>query len=260
MDIVTGKDHPKSIKIHGIDLCNPDEDYSVSQWYSATTQIICQTKALPIVVGGTGMYVKSLLYPPDTLHIPINYPLRKRLATLSVNDLKFQLQQLSPLRLQNMNSSDQNNPRRLIRAIEVAQHLSSHKTKTTSQSKLALKALIIGINPPLDRYIYYQKIKQRVISRIENGAIAETASLIKKYSVNQKAFSALGYPLLIRYLTKKINKDELIEAWTQEELRYAKSQLLFFRTIPNITWFTHGEPMLLSKVEKIVKTWYDKDN
>ncbi len=126
MDVVTGKDWPKDTTIYGYDLVRPDENFSVAHFVTHARTLINQIikrKKLPIVVGGTGLYINSLVNPPETLSVNPDWQLRKRLETKSTRQLQDQLKKLNPQRWRQMNHSDQLNPRRLIRAIEVGQSL-----------------------------------------------------------------------------------------------------------------------------------------
>ncbi|MEI6690480.1 MAG: tRNA (adenosine(37)-N6)-dimethylallyltransferase MiaA [bacterium] len=237
MDIVTGKDHPSNAIIYGINLVDPDVDYSVSQWHDAILPIINDAESiglLPIVVGGTGLYISSLIAKIDTLHIPINQELRTELEKLSVADLQSKLALQSHIRFANMNHSDQNNPRRLIRAIEVE----VFRIKNINPEQIIkIDAQIIGLLPPIDLAKYRQAIYSRVVERINQGAINETKTLLARYSADLPSFSGIGYRPIIRFLDNKINQEQMMEEWTNSELSYAKRQLLFMRKIPGVEWY-----------------------
>jgi tRNA dimethylallyltransferase len=123
MDIVPGKDHPRDIMLYGIDLVDPDESCSVSVWYDSVRTYIdeafSQNKQV-IVVGGTGLYVRSVTDGIETMDIPINHSLRAELETLSITKLQEKLIGLDRAKFDSMNHSDSHNPRRLSRAIEIS--------------------------------------------------------------------------------------------------------------------------------------------
>lgn len=233
MDIVTGKDHPKGMTIYGIDIVDPDEDCSVSVWHDAVMphiQQAWQEGKQVIVVGGTGLYVKALTGGIATMQIPINQPLRDELTTLSLETLQSKLSALDPTKYASMNHSDQNNPRRLIRAIEIA-----HTPNLPSTIRHPPSTQIIGL-----RYYhnsnYSSNIRMRVLARLKAGAVEETKSLIEKYDKNLQSMSAIGYKSIIDFIEGKINQDELVEHWVSDELAYAKRQLTWFRKQP-IIWY-----------------------
>ncbi len=151
-DIETGKD--KSYFQWGIDIANPGTDFNVSAFVSYAHRVIAditKRKKLPIVVGGSGQYIKELLNPSETLNITPNQKLRTRLAKYSVS----QLQKLvNPEACGKMNSSDWQNPRRLVRAIEVQSAKRKIKIKYPQYD-----TLVIGLTAP--REILYKKIVTR---------------------------------------------------------------------------------------------------
>src|SRR3989344_4678270 len=125
MDIVTGKDRPKEVSIWGYDIIRPNEEFSVAHFVNLAgkeiTRVDKQGK-LPIIVGGTGFWLKSLLNPPATINIIPDWQLREKLEKFSATELLERLKKIDPKRAASMNQSDRNNPRRLMRAIEVAFH------------------------------------------------------------------------------------------------------------------------------------------
>jgi tRNA dimethylallyltransferase len=119
MDIVTGKDRPRGVTILGYDLVKPDENFSVAHFIDfAVPQIkaLVKKRKLPIVVGGTGLWLKALVEPIETIAVSPNPQLRKNLKDFSAGKLFKLLKELNSVRAKNMNHSDRNNPRRLIRS------------------------------------------------------------------------------------------------------------------------------------------------
>lgn len=237
MDVVTGKDHPKNIDIKGINLVGPNQDFSVSQWYDTVKPLYDKAQDAGrqvIVVGGTGFYVRALTSGIETLVVPINPELRAKLEKLSVGELQEILQQKNISKFNQLNHSDQLNPRRLVRAIEV----SSTGLNTTISSVPTHTQPLIGL--------YYQDlemqkkvIRERVLARIDSGAIKETENLLSKYGSNIQGISALGYLQIRRYILGEISLGELVELWTLDELKYAKRQLTYFRK-QNVIWYDRG--------------------
>ncbi|MFH2085718.1 MAG: tRNA (adenosine(37)-N6)-dimethylallyltransferase MiaA [bacterium] len=233
MDIVTGKDHPRDIAIYGIDVVEPDESCSVSVWYDAVMPKIERAwgeRKLPIVVGGTGLYVKALTMGIQTMHIPINHALRDKLETLSVSELQTKLQEENSAKFSSLNHSDQNNPRRLIRAIEVSQ--SSHQSLTIGPLP---SAKLIGLKY-FDYSNYRSIVHKRVLIRLSQGAIEETKFLLKKYNKDIQSMSAIGYRSIIKFLEKSLTEEEMIKTWVEGELAYAKRQLTWFRK-QSVIWY-----------------------
>ena len=256
MDIVTGKDHPGDVKIAGIDIVGPGQESSVAVWHRAVMPVITkawQENKLPIIVGGTGLYIKALTSNIKTMNVPHNPTLRKGLESLSVLDLQTTLSDLDKAKLAFLNKSDLNNPRRLVRAIEVASYTKTHKFPKSDF--VPPDSLIIGLSHA-DSSRYQESIKSRVVKRIEAGAIKETQDLLKSYPSTLASFSSLGYKHIISYLDKESTDEELVTNWTKSELSYAKRQLTWFKKIPDILWFDLASSGILTQVAPLVKDWY----
>jgi tRNA dimethylallyltransferase len=227
MDIVTGKDHPQNIEIYGIDIVGPDEPCSVAVWHDAVYPKIKEAWSLGkqvILVGGTGLYVKAITEGIETMNVPMDQNLRSRLATLSITELQNELTGLNEHRFKAMNHSDQYNPRRLIRAIEVAK-----SPRSPLESNIAiLTTNTIGLKYSIES-IQRNKIVERVKSRLEFGAVEETKSLIKTYGKSLQSLSAIGYKSIIKYLDQTFTEQEMIDSWVDGELAYAKRQMTWFR-------------------------------
>jgi tRNA dimethylallyltransferase len=236
MDIVTGKDHPQDVKIIGIDLLNPGDDNSVAIWYDKVYPLILlawDNGVLPIVVGGTGLYVKALTHGIATMSVPINDSLRQDLNNLSLIELQERLIKLDKSKFEDMNNSDRHNQRRLIRAIEVA---STTTQNTHKSSTIIPQSKLIGLYYS-DLSMQQSQIRQRVIKRLEEGALAETKRLAQ--SASPQALSAIGYRSIISYLDGSLSYEQMVENWTTDEISYAKRQLTWFRA-QDVTWYDRG--------------------
>lgn len=235
MDIVTGKDHPKDVELLGVDIVNPDESCSVAVWYDSVighAQQAWQEGKLVIVVGGTGLYVKALTEGIATMKVPINQNLRNSLAVLSITKLQHELAKVDTTKLASMNNSDKNNPRRLIRAIEVSKDPFFVKQRT---DLIAPESTIIGLQYS-DKSMHRNIIYDRVLMRLKLGAIEETKALLQQYDPSLPSMSAIGYKSIINYIKNKCSKEDMINQWVREELSYAKRQLTWFRKQPTI-WY-----------------------
>lgn len=237
MDIVTGKDHPQNSQIYGIDIVDPDQSISVAVWYDSVMPHINQAwneGKQVIVVGGTGLYVKALTSGIATMQVGVNQSLRDKLETISITQLQAKLNELDHAKFDSMNHSDQNNPRRLIRAIEIAHtpHLPS-----TSYHPPATK--IIGLHYYHDSN-YSSNIRTRVLSRLKAGAIQETESLLNKYGSDVQSMSAIGYTSILKFLDNQLDQSEMVDHWVKGEWAYAKRQLTWFRKVKSIKWYDVG--------------------
>ena len=223
LDIVTGKDHPPGIMLYGIDLVDPHQPCSVSVWYDAVIPHIKKAwkeGKQVIVVGGTGLYVKAIAGGITTLQVPINQAFRVRLQPLSIAELQTKLHDLDPLKLTSMNHSDQHNPRRLIRAIEIAH---------TPPQSLAIRhqpfVKLIGLKY-FNNSKYRSIIHQRVLARLDQGALTETKKLMT--SASPQSLSAIGYRSIVSFIEGKCSEAKMVEHWVSDELSYAKRQLTWF--------------------------------
>lgn len=279
MDIITGKDLPgfsnfnlhflnqknqqvgyysvENIPIWLLDVVKPNEKFSAADYRKLAWEVIediWQRKKLPIVVGGAGFYLKVLLEGVETMGIPPNWKLRKKLENCSVSELQKKLKEIDPERAQRMNESDWQNPRRLIRAIEVAQKRENNSDLTT-QIK-SYQSLIIGLTAPLK--ILYEKINQRVKERLQAGAEEEIKALLEKgYNWENSALGeTIGYREWQGFFEGRESRAEAVTKWQFAEHGYARRQITFFRKMKEIRWFDITEAEWEEKVEKLVRNWY----
>jgi len=243
MDIVTGKDKPKGVKIHGLDLVKPDEEFSVAHFVKYAHSLINQIR-FPIIVGGTGLYLDSLINPPKTLSVKPNWELRKKLEIKSIRELQNQLKKLDPHRWRSMNRSDQQNPRRLIRAIEV--NLQGQSLQLPSERTDLNKFDVLWIGLTAKKEILDQLIVKRVKARVKAGAVKEWQKLKIKYKQNLPSMSGIGYREL-----PDINR------WIKAEQQYSRRQLTWFKKNANIHWFDITQAFQFPVVN-LVKAWYTK--
>lgn len=251
MDIGTGKDKPEGAKIWGYDLVNPDEDFSVADWVNFAWPVIKRLWAkskLPIVVGGTGLYLKSLVEPPTSLGVKPNKKLRRELGDLGMRQLQEKLNRVAPERFRQMNWSDRNNPRRLIRAIEVANYKKGYKKETPFVERSLLNTVWVGLTAK--REILEERIRQRVEKRAGVLMTREVKALMQA-DWSRPAFSATGYWEWRSYLEGKTTRQEAVEKWQRTEIQYMRRQLTWFKNMPQFTWFDISE----KSWENQVKQW-----
>jgi len=273
LDIGTGKVNFESIvekhkgywivdgvKIHGFDLVDPGQNFSVADFvkFASTTMIrIIIQKRLPIVAGGTGFYIKSLLGGIGSIGVPFDLRLRQKLEKLSTVRLYEKLFKLDKNRAESMNESDRKNPRRLIRAIEIA--LSNQKAKTTRYQLPATNYLIIGLTAPNE--FLYKKADKWLVERIDHGLIGEVKSLLKE-GIDPKWLEDLGleYRWITRYLLEKISYEESITRLRGDIHSFIRRQKTWFKQFKNIQFFDMSDKNFQPSIEKTVKLWYTKEN
>lgn len=247
------------IKIWMYDVVEPKIRYTVKEYTELANKVIediIRRGKLPIIVGGTGLYLKSLLEGLPNLAIPVDEQLRGELEKLTLKELQEKLQTLSPTRFAEMNDSDRANSRRLLRSIELVvmnPHSStSQKSKVKSQKFDTLK---IGLTAPRD--ILKNRIFSRLVSRIDQGLIKEAEKLHKK-GLSLKRMEELGleYGMLVKLLDGQISENQLIEQLSAKIYQYAKRQMTWFKREKDTHWFDITKNGWDQKVEKLVTSWY----
>jgi len=248
------------VKIWGYDLVGPKEGFSVGEYLRITGKImadIYKRKLLPILVGGTGLYIKAQVDGFETTGVPKNDVLRKTIEGRSVDDLYNHLGQLDSVKAASLNISDRKNPRRLIRAIEVAQWKIKHNSKKVTYDEFhdRVNPLFVGLKAT--NIIIDDIIEARVYKRIDQGFEKEVRNLINKgLSWNSQAMDSLGYKQWQPYFLGEETKKTSIDAWIRAEKAYAKRQMTWFKKDKRINWFDITSATLIDDVEKLVKRWY----
>ncbi len=250
------------IKIWMYDVVDPKKQYNVADYIKDVAWVIKQIRAkgkLPIIVGGTGLYLKALLEGLPNLLIPVDQALRKQLQKLSLDKLQKKLQLISINRWKKMNQSDRGNTRRLIRAVELST-LSLIGKSPRSLSLARDDILKIGLIAP--REILYKKVDQRVIERIDQGMIDEAKTLHQKgLTYTRMRQLGLEYGVLAGFLSGEISKtSELIKIMQNQIHGFVRHQLTWFKKDKDIFWFDITEKNLSVNVEKIIVKWYHPFN
>lgn len=245
LDIGTGKVTTKEmagVPHHLLDVVNPKERYSVAEFQKVgkekMTEILLGGK-LPIVCGGTGLYVDSLLTNSRFPEVPPNAKLRTRLDKKTTTELFQMLEKLDRRRAETI---DPHNPRRLIRAIEIATALGSVPNIQHATNNRQLSVLWIGLTLP------QEELKQRIANRLETrfkaGMVAEARKLHGQ-GLSWKRMEELGleYRYLARFLQSKIPMEEMKASLQSEIWHYAKRQMTWFKRNKEIAWFTQNETL-----------------
>lgn len=260
MDIGTGKDIPKDgTKIWGYDLVGPKEEFSVAQYQKFAEKIIREIQKrnhLPILVGGTGLYIDSIIKGIQTSNVPKNIALRKSFENKSAEELLEILSVQDPVAAAQLNTSDKKNPRRLIRKIEIAKYKIPHQVR---DDKTTNDILIIGLK--LDRKLLDKKIDKRVDKRIKQGFEKEVKKLLDSgVKWEDQSMSSLGYKQWKEYVLGNLSREEAISLWKLKEKQYSKRQMTWFKKNTNINWFDVSSKTWEKEVEEQVLKWYSKAN
>ena len=252
LDLGSGKITPAqaaTVKHHLIDVADVSEYYSVAQFqraaYSAL-ESICAAGKLPFVVGGTGLYISAIVEGYQLVDVPPNDPLRTELESLPLPDLVARLERCDP---DAAGRIDKANPRRLIRAIEIASagygNLAAHKKAPRYD------CLQFGLNWP--REILEQRIEKRLRERLANGMIEEVAAL-RARGVPDLRLEKLGleYRYIARYLRGELRTIEELHSRLLIAIRhFAKEQLTWFKRDGRIIWLNPLEDYFLEACERI---------
>lgn len=280
MDIGTGKDLPQGSQYQGssikyndkklgfwktatggaiwlLDVVRPDCQFTVADYIRCAHLVredILKRGKLPILVGGGGLYIKSFLDGLGTLGIGPDREFRQRLEKVSLKTLQDRLKKINPGKWETMNESDKKNPRRLIRALEIAKH----KTPIKLDNKLQkLDSLLIGLTAP-HKFLYAQ-IDRRVIAREKQGLEREIRDLLKRGLswTNSVLGTTLGYREWQPYFAGEMTKKEVIIKWQLAEHGYARRQLTWLKKEKRIKWFAITCPNFSRQIEKTVSSWYN---
>ena len=243
MDIGSAKptvEEMQEIKHYLVDFVSPEKRYSVSEYKEdaskAIEEIINKGKT-PIIVGGTGLYLNSLIYniQYNEMEVDLNYrrELEKEAEEDGLEVLYNRAKEIDPEAMEKVSANDK---KRITRVLEIYNATGRNKTELEKKSRkeVPYNYLIFGIN--MERSILYDRINKRVDIMLEQGLIEEVKNLINKYSNMPTAMQGLGYKEVKEFLDGNISKEEMIEKIKMETRRYAKRQITWFKRIENIIW------------------------
>jgi len=244
MDIGSAKvtqDEMQGIKHYLIDCVYPNERYSVANYKQdakvAIERIIDKGK-FPIVVGGTGLYIDSLIYEIEYKDIKINEEYRRELEKIrDEKGLEVLYKKALEIDPEAMKKISPNDFKRITRVLEIYEATGKTKTEQEAQSRLneiPYDYKVFAID--YDREKLYERINKRVDIMLEKGLIEEVKSLLEKYSQFPTAMQGLGYKEVKQYLDGELSEEEMAEKIKQESRRYAKRQFTWFRKNKQTIW------------------------
>ena len=244
MDIGTAKptkQEMQEIKHYLLDFVEPDQRYSVAQFKKdaekAIEEILAKNK-VPIIVGGTGLYVDSLIYGIEYQEIELDKKYREELEERAQKEgletLYEQAKKIDPQAIEKISANDK---KRILRILEI--YHSTGKTKTQQEiesrkNEVKYDYKVFALN--IEREKLYERINKRVDIMIKQGLIQEVENLCSKYTEFPTAMQGLGYKEVVEYLQGKISEQEMIEKIKMETRRYAKRQLTWFRKNKQTIW------------------------
>ncbi len=257
LDIGTAKPSPAeraSVRHHLIDVADPREDFNVAVYRRLAAQAVeCISRRglLPVVVGGTGLYVRALLHDYDFsapgADSQVRYALLRRAGTEGPEALHAELARVDPVAAEKVNPRD---TRRIIRALEVWQATGRPISAGWRGAGFTYDALLVGLR--LERAELYARIDRRVEAMLLAGLVEEVRGLVREgYSTAVISGQALGYKEIVAHLEGRMSLKEAAGEIKRATRRYAKRQMTWFRREPGVVWLdaaAHGPQELADQV------------
>ncbi len=257
MDVGTAKPslgERELVRHHLIDIIDPSEDYSVALYVRqarAAISDIFNRGGIPIVVGGTGQYVWALLegwnVPEVSPNASLRSELQERMERKGLPALVRELEEIAPF---TANRIDLANPRRVVRALELALHQGTDpELSIPTRTPPPFQPVIIGIE--VERATLYERVNSRVDAMFEAGWVGEVEKLMDMgFGPELPAMSSLGYREICEFLRGKTNLDDVLESIKSKTRRYARQQGTWFRSNDErIRWFPGERAGLVQAVE-----------
>ncbi len=235
------KEEMQGVQHYLVDFVSPDERYSVSNFKKDAEKAIeemLEKGKTPIVVGGTGLYIDSLIYGIEFQNEEVDLEYREKLNKIAdekgLESLYKKAQEIDPEAMKKISINDR---KRIIRVLEIYHKTGKTKTEQELQSRkneVKYEYKVFAIT--MDREKLYERIEKRVDFMIEQGLIEEVKQILEKYHTFPTAMQGLGYKEVVEYLEGSCTKEEMIEKIKKETRHYAKRQLTWFRKNKEIIW------------------------
>ncbi len=262
MDIGTAKitdSEKEGIKHHMIDLIDPDEEFTVYDYQNLSLDIInnlLSKNKIPILVGGSGLYINSILYDLDFNKVSSNDEVRKKYYNLEKENGKMYIYDM--LKEKDPEAAEKihpNNVKRVVRALEVLEISGEKYSQNSNFRKYSNKYDFIIIGLEMNRELLYNRINKRVDEMIKEGLINEVEELYNNgYDKSYQSMQAIGYKEIIDFKEGNISKDEALRLIKRNTRRFAKRQITWFKPDDRIKWFdmTNYKEDYQSTLDKIL--------
>lgn len=248
-------DKREGIPHHLLDVASSSNQFTAAEFVKLAlkaTELIHKKKRLPLIVGGTGLYIKALvdgLFPEKKKDLMLRKKLEKEAEDKGLESLREKLMEVDPIYCQKVGKNDKI---RIIRALEIFyssnKPISEHFLNTKSYVE---DFNIIRIGLKLEREALYRRIEERVDKMFKKGIIQEVQNLLKSgIDENSPPFRALGYRHVLKVIRNEISTDEAISLTKRDTRRYAKRQMTWFRKMEGIEWFSPDD---FSFIEEYVR-------
>ena len=246
------KKEMEGVKHYGIDIALPITQltaFDFVQNAKGWIQEISKKNKLPIIVGGTALYVKALLENYNlgaTRDEKLRENLKKEYEQKGLQHMAEKLKKTDSILA---DKTDLSNPVRVLRALEIAL---SNSEKSKQESEFDYKLFALNV----ERELLYKRINFRVDQMFEEGLEGEVQNILAKYGENAPAFKAIGYKEFLPYFKKEISKDDLILQIKQHSRNYAKRQLTFIKGMSNVQFVdVQNFDQACKKIEKEIENW-----
>lgn len=241
-----------------IDFLSPEERYNVSEFKKTAEQYIEKILAkgkTPIIAGGTGLYIDSLIYGIEFQEEEFDEKYREELNSIAENEglekLYEEAVKIDPTAMKKISRNDQ---KRIIRVLEIFHKTGKTKTEQEIESrKNGVKYNYYVFAIDMTRDVLYERINKRVDIMINQGLIEEVQKILEKYKEFPTAMQGLGYKEVVEYLKCEISKEEMIEKIKKETRHYAKRQLTWFRKNKQTRWL-NGQDDIQNNINIILNT------
>jgi tRNA dimethylallyltransferase len=263
MDIATAKPTTRelaTVEHHLINILGPNENFNVVDFKTRAAILINDINTrghLPIIVGGTGLYIKALLEDYDFAQTQASDNLRMDLENYAIKEgndaLHKRLAALNPEAAKRLHSNDR---RRVVRAIELA--VAGEDVSQTHSKEIPYDAHVFGLHMP--RELLYPRINKRVDDMVKAGIFEETKELLKMgVREDAQAMKSIGYRQVLAYFHGEYDKETCINKIKQATRNFAKRQFTWYKNMPYIHWIEVGEPAVPEiYVEEIIRVLEQK--
>lgn len=252
------EEEKENIPHHLFDFVDKFDDFTVADYKKLASPLIqnlIKEQKTPIIVGGTGFYINSLLYDFDYGNSVKDDVIRKKYEDLAKqfgNEYVYDI--LKKIDIESAKNLHANDLKRVIRAIEIFEITGQKKSdmqNTTQTFSNGLKPLILGLN--MDRDKLYNKINLRVDLMVKNGLVEEVKNLVNQgLNLSHQSMNGIGYKEIYKYLNNEISLDDAIELIKKNTRNYAKRQITWFKRVPTIKWIDVTNGVFENQIEDII--------
>lgn len=267
MDVGSAKptlEEMEGIPHHLIDILSPFEEFSVKRYTELAKKAIAEIQdkgKIPIMVGGTGLFINSVIDNVTFSETETDETIRRELNQYAEKNGNQALHQiLEEIDCDSAEKIHYNDVKRTVRAIEIFRTTGVPMSEHIRRSKMVPSPYdLFYIGLTMDRTVLYEKINRRVDNMMENGLLEEVKTLLAMgLDDSYQSMQGIGYKELIWYLQNKISLEKAIETIQQESRRYAKRQLTWFKRDERICWFDATEPQLIQRVTERLNKFIHK--